>query len=177
MADKKPLKRDGGITTEFGTGDTLPVANGGTGYTALPIAGNTKSSTQSVTSSTTPVNCTNISFPIGANETWNWELNFRASAGASGGLKWLFTLPSGATGNATGRGINNITTNFTSVAMTTGKGATTAIAGATDVLRLYGTVVSSSTAGTVQFQFAQNASNGTSTTIYENSTITAWRIA
>jgi len=30
MADKKPLKRDGGITTEFGSGDTLGIANGGT---------------------------------------------------------------------------------------------------------------------------------------------------
>lgn len=33
MADKKPLKRDGGITTEFGTGDTLGIANGGTNAT------------------------------------------------------------------------------------------------------------------------------------------------
>ena len=39
MADKKPLKRDGGITTEFGTGDTLPVANGGTGATTLTSNG------------------------------------------------------------------------------------------------------------------------------------------
>lgn len=35
MADVKPLKLDSGIIKQMGTGDTLPVANGGTGATTL----------------------------------------------------------------------------------------------------------------------------------------------
>lgn len=38
MADRKPIKSASGILTEFGTGDTVAAANGGTGQTTLATA-------------------------------------------------------------------------------------------------------------------------------------------
>lgn len=136
-----------------------------------------KSSDQSVSSAstgTTLVDCTGIRFWCNANEKRGWRFDFRAEAGTSGGLKWVFTLPSGASGLATGSGINNLTTNFDSVDMTVGKGATTSLTSTTTILALWGTVTNGSTAGWVQFQFAQNASNATNTTIRANSIINSW---
>ena len=38
MADRKPIKAASGVATEFGTGDTVAVANGGTGQTTAALA-------------------------------------------------------------------------------------------------------------------------------------------
>lgn len=38
MADKRPIKAASGVATEFGTGDTVGVGNGGTGQTTLASA-------------------------------------------------------------------------------------------------------------------------------------------
>lgn len=218
MADKKPLKRDGGITTEFGTGDTLGIANGGTGATTLtdngvligngtgavdvtaagttgqvlvgvtggnPTFGNWlpqakfKTAAQSVASSTTLVDCTDMSFEIGANEVWMGKLIPNWTAGASGGIKWAFSLPSGCTGR--GIGENGVSTDgFTGadIDLTAGFGRTAAYTyAASNVLALNFNFTNGSTAGTVQFQFAQNASNGTNTTVSKNAQLIAWRVS
>lgn len=213
MSDVKPLKKKAGVNTQMETGDTVPVANGGTGLTAftqyllfyadttgsisqIPIgtagqvlrsfgagvapsfstlvSGGYKAANQSVTSSTTLVDCTGLSFAIDANATMNFILDFASTANSSGGMKWAFTIPSGATGKVTGQGNNTTATD--SVSVTTGFGATFGVA-ATQKSRLFGTIVNSTNAGTVQFQFAQNASFGTSTIVLADATITAYRVA
>ena len=40
-------------------------------------------------------------FPVGANETWAYELFFKASTRRDAAFKWAFTLPTGASGAAT----------------------------------------------------------------------------
>lgn len=56
MADQKPLKHSSGATSQFGTGDTVPVANGGTGATTLTsngvLLGNTTSAITATTAGT-----------------------------------------------------------------------------------------------------------------------------
>ena len=184
MADVKPLILDSGTIKQIATGDTLGVANGGTGATTLtdngvligngtgavdvttagttgqvlvgvtggnPLWGKwfyaaTKSASQSVTSSTSLVNCTSLSFPIGANETWNFRIDFRYSSNGSGGFKWDITVPSGASGNVSGAGTNNICQNFEFVAVGTGAGATFAVNNLVPQA-LFGTIVNGSTAG------------------------------
>lgn len=213
MSDRVPIKDDAGTNKEFGVGDTVGVANGGTGLTAftqyllfyadttgsisqIPIgtagqvlrsfgagvvpsfstlvSGGYKTANQSVTTSTTLVDCTGLSFAIDANATMNFILDFASTAHASGGMKWAFTIPSGATGKVTGQGNNTAATD--SVSVTTGFGATSGVV-ATQKSRLFGTIVNGANAGTVQFQFAQNASFGTSTIVLADATITAYRVA
>lgn len=141
------------------------------------VQANAKSATQSITASTALVDCTGLSFTMGANETWNFAIDFRVSAGSGGGLKWDITAPAGASGNVSGSGLNNITSNFDSTPIGTGQGSTVAIVNTSTALRLYGTIVNSSNAGTAQFRVAQNASSVTATIISLNGTMNAWRVS
>jgi len=59
MADKKPLKKSSGITTEFETGDTLGIANGGTGATTKGAA-----VSNLLNESVTIANCSNTSSEV-----------------------------------------------------------------------------------------------------------------
>lgn len=217
MADKKPLVNDAGNAVEIATGDTIPIANGGTGATTLtdngvvigngtgavdvtaagttgqvlvgvtganPVFGNWltqakfKTAAQSVASSTALVDCTDMSFEIGANEVWMGKLIPIWTAGASGGIKWAFTLPSGCTGR--GRGFGGAAADGfanADVDVTAGGGRTAAYTAASTRHTLDFNITNGSTAGTVQFQFAQNASNGTNTTVGKNSQLIAWRVS
>lgn len=207
MADKKPLVNSAGNAVEIATGDTIPIANGGTGATTANAAlnallpsqtGNSgeflttdgsnaswsaislpssfvgktialyKTGNQSVTSSTTLVDCSDLSFSIAANEVWIGTLLPIVTAGASGGMKWAFTAPSGCTVTVRAQGGNSFATSIIDGNGLTGSGATSTHS-TSSRYELMVIITSSSTAGTVQFQFAQNASNGTATTVSKNS--------
>lgn len=196
----------------MGSGDTLPVANGGTGATTLtahgvllgngtgvvgataegatgevlvgvtggnPVFGKwfhgaVKAADETVTSSTTLQDDADLSFPIGANQTWSVSMNLAVTANASGGFKYDFTLPSGASGWMVVSGNATIATGGVSV--TTGAGGTVSLTNPTAILfKVY--ITSSSTAGTVQFRFAQNASFGTGTTVSKGSILQAIRVS
>lgn len=225
MADRKPIKSASGILTEFGSGDTVAVANGGTGQTTLataveallaalsatqgvipyrassawaalaagtagqilytggaganpswgnvPAIGKYKTADESVTNSAALQNDDDLKFSIGANENWAFIMPIGLVCGASGGFKWAFTLPSGASGF----GGNLIgTARLTSADLTTGSGETTASTTASNQPIIVGYVANSSTPGTVQFQFAQNATNGTATTVKKGSILIAVKI-
>jgi hypothetical protein len=122
-------------------------------------------------SSTTLTNLTGIVFAIGASETWSVELHGVAQLDGTGDYKSNWTVPSGATGhhwNSTYLGGSR--QDFTTAAVI---GLTTT----TDYpIDEYATVVNSTTAGTVQFQFALFSASG-STTWRQNSYMIAWRIA
>jgi hypothetical protein len=119
-----------------------------------------------------------LSFPIGASEVWYFEVDAQCVVPSTPGMKMLFTVPSGATatGSAIAFGSSAVraqrVSNWTvskSVFASGGQQGTTC--------RLSGLVVSSSTAGTVQLQAAQETSTATDCTIYAGSTIIAWRMA
>lgn len=215
MADKKPLVNDAGNAVEIATGDTIPIANGGTGQTTANAALNallpsqtgnageflttdgtdsswgtpsmpssfvgktialTKTGNQSVTSSTTLVDCTDLSFSIGANEAWIGTLLPIVTAGASGGMKWAFTAPSGCSITVRAQGGSSFPTSIIDGNGLTGNGVTQ-IHSTSARYELMVIISNSSTAGTVHFQFAQNASNGTATTVSKNSTMIVTRSA
>lgn len=212
MADVKPLKLDSGIISQMSSGDTLPVANGGTGATTLtsngvllgnttsaitattagttgqvlvgvtssaPVFGNWlpiakyKSADETVTSSNTLQDDDHLSFAIGASEVWAFLLIIRGSGATSGGMKWAFTVPSGATSRG------HITMPNTTGAdqdLTASAGASGSF-GLTTGYQISGYVANSTTAGNFTFQWAQQTSNGSGTTIKRGSTLTAWRIS
>lgn len=176
MADKKPLVNSAGNAVEIATGDTIPIANGGTGATTLPVVAKSKLADETVTSSNTLQDDDHLFFPIGANETWTFNMVLSVSANASGGLKYLFTVPSGATARAKIVGSANPFASAINTDLTVGNGTTNAILNTQSQL-IYGTVVNGSNAGTVQLRWAQNASFGTGTTINKNSNLLAIRIS
>jgi len=155
-----------------GTGAySVPASGGGGGSTIAKY----KTANESVASSTTLQDDDHLFFAIGANETWAFMMSFSCAANGSGGVKYAFTVPAGAT--ARGR-IVSTSNPFTTadVDLTTGGGSTTAHSNTVSNI-VFGNVVNSSTAGDVKFQFAQNASNAANTTIGINSQIIAWKVS
>ncbi len=135
-----------------------------------------KTAAQSVISSTTLVSDTHFLFTIGASEVWAFDIYAPITMGVTGQIKIAITNPVGATlelnGLLAGAGTaayGNTQTTATGVALSTIL--------TSGMLHVHGTVVNSTTAGTVQFQWAQAASEAVNTTLLINSVMIAHRIA
>ncbi len=139
---------------------------------ALPIPPAVKSADETVTSSTVLQNDDHLLVAVAANTTYLLELDFVFSANASGDLKTTFTVPSGTTGalNMTSDAGTSTGVSMTSTAVWDGTGAD-------EQARIFGRVVTSSTAGTIRLQWAQNASFGTGTIIRNGSSLKIFRIS
>jgi len=138
-----------------------------------------KTGAESVTSSTTVQNDDHLFFDIPANQTWRAKYEILLTAAGSTDARLKFTLPSGATASATGtyaRASDNSTTE-TSDATTEFVVTISNTANPTHnaLLCIYLRVVNSSTAGTVQLQWAQGTSNATSLTFRNRSGLLASR--
>ena len=179
---------DNGVLIGNGTG-AVDVTSAGTtrqvlvGVTgANPVFGNWlpqakfKSADQSVASSTTLVDCTDLSFAIGANEVWVGYIHPILAAGTAGGMKWAFTLPSGATGRIRTQNTGAFPTAGNDIDITTGSGSTSTHS-LSSLYQGWFNITNGANSGTVQFRFAQNASNGTNTTVSKNSQLVAWRVS
>jgi hypothetical protein len=138
-----------------------------------------KGADESVTSSATLQDDDALFLSVAANTTWLFRcyLDFEGANGA-GFLKWGWSVPSGATLRyaanfvGTGGGLT-LTTHAgvdTPAADTTG-------AGNLQALTMDGTLVVGSNAGTVQLQWAQNASNATATIVHAQSYLALWQIS
>jgi hypothetical protein len=131
---------------------------------------------QSVTSSTALVNATSLSASVAANSTYIVEVQGIFTADTVGGIKlgWA-TLPAGASliwsiPASTGSGTGSV---FDGTATDTWAGS-----GATQRSFWYrGTLVTAGTAGTLQLQFAQAASNATATILKTGSWLKLERVA
>ena len=221
MADVKPLVLDSGIIKQIATGDTLGVANGGTGVVTLTdngvligngtgaidvtAAGTTgqvltgvtggnptfqdaslpssfvgkslsayKTADESISSSTAYQDDDALNFAIGANENWSIRISLRVTA-SSGGIKVRCTVPSGATGNiwAMTQGGVKLFNGVLPIATGGGQGGVPN----DGYVEITGYVVNSSTAGTVQFQWAQFTSGASATIVYKGSILTAIRVS
>jgi hypothetical protein len=133
-----------------------------------------KATDQTVTSSTTLVNDSNLSFAIAANEVWQFEIDLYATfdGGAASGIKAAFTVPSGAT-------LQWVQTNTTAPQTTSGSSLVLATGGGsvtTYMNKLIGQALNGATPGTVQLQWAQNTSNGTATAVKAGSSLLATRM-
>jgi hypothetical protein len=133
-----------------------------------------KPNDETVTSSTTLQNDDDFLFSIAANETWKGIMTLSLAANSSGGFKCDFTVPSGCTGTMRGWGANALSSNNVSIA--TGLG-NTGNAGGNSLSAISFTITNSSTAGTVQLRWAQNASNASGTIMSGGSVLQATRTA
>lgn len=134
---------------------------------------------QAVNASETLVNVTNMSVPLGANQTWAFTAYIRAISvtSATPDIKFAFTVPTGSelswsctTKLNTAEAValcDTITSSGTSQAF----GAGTTNRG----IVLHGNVLTSSTTGNLQLQFAQNTSTAEDTRVDSRSSLIAWR--
>ena len=128
----------------------------------------------SATSTTTLADVTGLSFPIGVSEEWTFVCFVHIEGNTSADARFGVTVPSGAAGRyglpiASGAGVEDATIG-TDIFQSLVTGA--------DILAIIaGTVVNSTTGGTVQLQMAQGSSNGDPTVVYANSSIIAVKIA
>jgi hypothetical protein len=135
-----------------------------------------KATTQSVTSSTTLVNDSNLFLSMAANSVYVVQADLLFGGGSAGNIKYTFTVPSGASG---GFGIIQYSTGGTFQAFTSSAWTNTNTAQASSPAQpawLSGLLITSTVPGSLQLQWAQNASNATATTMGAYSYLTAWQI-
>lgn len=162
----------------FLTGDNPSAAQVNDWFVNVAIA--YKTATQSVVSSTTPVNDNHLALAVAANTTYRVELYMNTSSGLSvGDLSWKLTGPTAAVlnmfvaggdttaGASTGPlSIQNLVLN--SLASGTARYSPT---------WAVGTLVTSATAGTLQLLWAQNVSDTTATLMNVGSYMYLTRLA
>jgi len=160
------------------TGQVLTVAAGAPSW-ATPAAGATvktvrKSSDQTVTSSTTVVNDSQLKFAVAANETYIFQAwLYTYAADGTPDIKVTFTGPSGSTVFWSSSQVIFNAGGSTTLTVVS-PGATTAdlfVDSNLRAIQLYGTILNSSTAGDVQLQWAQNTSSANGTSVKAGSSI------
>jgi hypothetical protein len=135
-----------------------------------------KTGDQSVTSSVTLVDDTHLTFTIGANEEWILDLMLHVNTGA-GGIQLQITGPAGSTGisqefnDTTGGSVSGTHSNINTPVISAAATFTN------EPFWVKATVINGATPGTCRLQFAQGSSNGTASTVKQNSHMIAHRIA
>lgn len=144
-------------------------------------------SNQTVTSSTTMVNATNLVVPVAANGVYAFQAVLMTSGGsAAGDIKFGFTMPTGAKIDYGGTGLADSVTSGTQGSVSTQayddqSSPTTflpfAVSTSFNQVVIFGQLRMSSTAGNLQLQFAQLTSNATGSVLRARSYLTATRMA
>jgi hypothetical protein len=167
------LRKLSGNSTEF--------LNGSGAWAAVPVAAtaNARVTSDVSTPSTTPQNVTGLSFAIGANETWSFEVHMKISCTSNGGVKFAVDVPSGTLlAEVIGVQTNSATSIQSAILTTTG--LTTAAFAISNTLgnwaKISCLVANGGTAGTVQIKFACGATSQSST-VYANSYLTGRKIS
>ncbi|MEV6436327.1 hypothetical protein [Streptomyces anulatus] len=129
-----------------------------------------KTADQSVTSSTTLVNDSHLVLPVVANATYTLFLMCVFSGGTTGDIKFSWGVPSGTVL----RWVDQTGTSGLAADLDvySAPGGTTQVG-----LQIWATVVTSGTAGNIQFRWAQNASDATATIVRANSQLCLDRVA
>ena len=139
-----------------------------------------KTADQSVTSSVTLVNDTELFVSLAASVTYAFQMMLDYEGGTAGAsdLKWTFGIPAGTfmrycysnRGTGLGASVTMSTGSSTDLGGTNGAGNLEGVHG-------FGTIVCGSTAGTLQLKWAQNTSSATSTIMHAQSCLMLWRIS
>jgi hypothetical protein len=133
-----------------------------------------KSSDQTVTSSTTLVNDSQLKFAVAANETYIFEAwLYTYAADGTPDIKVTFTGPSGSTVLwSSSQVIFNAGGSTTlTVVSAGGTAADLFVDSNLRAIQLYGSILNGATAGDLQFQFAQNTSSANGTSVKAGSYI------
>ncbi len=160
------------ICEQFYGGVMKQIANfGGSSSTstAKEVLSKVKTSRESVTSSTTLQDDNDFSFSLKSNTTYAINATNIVSAPSTGGIKWAFTVPSGASGRINAKGLSNVTTD-TDITVGAGSNNSVNVNGSDADIRLIG-YITTTNAGTLTFQWSQHTSNATATYIERGSTM------
>ena len=168
------------------TGAIAPAALWNTGVrdnmrTAIPhLLHAYKASDESVTSSAVLQDDNDLFFAVAANEIWTARFTVIVVSSATD-FDWTLTWPAGATGSFSSLSVNpgDLTTQTRRRHLVT-SGSTISVdmsTSAAEVLEVYGVLVNSSTAGSLQFRWAQTVSNATATTVKAGSHVMGCRLS
>ena len=141
---------------------------GGSGNTYARVV---KKVDQTVNSTVTPEDDDELLVALNANKTYGWQLWLFVKSISAGGYRTDFTLPSGASGEMSNQAFNSVTI-ADAIDMTTVR--THATDDTVQFLPFVGRAITNSTAGNLQFQFAQDSSNGGNTTTLAGSYLVVW---
>lgn len=129
------------------------------------------------TSDTTLADVTGLSFSIGASETWTFEYYLFVNGPTAGDIKVAINFPAGTVlVRYAATTTNDASVGSAKVATASGGVLPVNLFAVEELLLFSGVVVNGATAGTVQLQFAQGASNATSTIIRTDSHVLARRV-
>jgi hypothetical protein len=141
-----------------------------------------KTANETVTSSATLQNDDHLALAVSASATYVVNLFLIIDGSLAGDFKMGFTGPAGATmdwviaAQGTGATTTNGNQSFAYQSLATSDNAGTIGAGSKLIIRPQGTLVVSTTAGTLQLQWAQNTSDATATTLYAGSWLRLERV-
>lgn len=159
--------------------------NAGTRLTASMLRGIApnaayKGADQSIASSTALANDSALFVPVVANAVYLFImfLDYEGASGSGFGIKFGWTFPSGLTLRAAQLGFSSTGADLvaTMIKESTVASAESQGAGTLDSVLLLGTIAVSSTAGTLQLQWAQNTSSATPTIVHASSALSLWQI-
>ncbi len=143
-------------------------------YTGTPTININKVNQEQQTADNTLQPDDDLTFAIGANETWTYKFVIQATSPTAADIQFSVTAPSGATCVSAvnnvedGVGIANLACGVSSGVLTT--------LNTPDLFEVSGTVVNGSTAGSVTLNWAQFGASGT-TTVHAGSYMVAQRIS
>ncbi len=140
-----------------------------------------KSSDESVASSTTLQDDNDLALTVAASEVWEFRLHIIYTAAAAADIKFAWTFPTGGVMAASGVGLSS-TDVFSHYPyyFTTSPTSALTYGGADATIRDFsveGTFTNSTTPGTLQLQWAQQASSGTASVVKANSTLWVCKLA
>lgn len=138
-----------------------------------------KTADETVNNSNTLQNDDHLFFPIEASEIWFFKLAlFVTGLSTTADLKINWSLPSGATimwlAEASGLGVS---TAASPQAVISTANSALGTANNTSLQQLVGLITNSTTAGTAQFQWAQNTATAEDTKLLKGSQLRIWRQA
>ncbi len=164
------------LTADSTAGTGLAWTTLATGATVKSVR---KSSDQTVTSSTTLVNDSQLKFAIEASTTYTFQAwLYVYAADATPDIKVTFTAPAGSTLFWSSSQVIFLANGSTTLTVVAPAGTTGDffVDSNLRVVQLYGSVLNSTTAGDVQLQFAQNTSSANGTSIKAGSYIMGFKV-
>lgn len=136
----------------------------------------TKTADETVNNSAVMQNDDHLSFAIGANERWAFAMILYVNMKGVSQWKWQFTGPAGVAGRggwdvAQLGALTNADNLFAAQIAGVGFTNLTLVP-----VRISGFIYNGATAGTINFQWAQNSAVAENTQVVQGSSLTAWRV-